>query len=247
MMNSIKQMLETKNFLAYFIINWFLQPAVGCSLFLLDILVRVMIHLLESTLSSAPPPPPPPLPKPVLKMCLIRTPYPRLYWRCAWFVLHILACTEDVPCSYCTSSLVLKMWFARTAHPHSYWRSALLAVQIPRLHWCCARFVRHILACTEDVPDSYCTSSLVLKMCLIRTAHPRLYWRCAWFVLHILACTEDVPDSYCTSSLVLQIIQGVCMISICKQENTTKHNTRPEYTKAKWRGQTRIHLSNCTG
>ena len=52
MMNSIKQMLETKNFLEYFIINWFLQPAVGCSLFLLDTLVRVMIHLLESTLSS---------------------------------------------------------------------------------------------------------------------------------------------------------------------------------------------------
>ena len=65
--------------------------------------------------------------------------------------------------------------------------------------------VLHILTCTDDVPDLYCTSSLVLKRCLIRTVHPHLYWWGAWFVLYILTCTEEVPDSYCTSSLVLMM------------------------------------------
>ena len=32
-----------------------------------------------------------------------------------------------------------------------------------------------LLARTDDVADSYCTSSLVLKMLLIRIAHPYLY------------------------------------------------------------------------
>ena len=81
---------------------------------------------------------------------------------------------------------------ACTAHPHLYW-------------WC-VWFILHILACTEDVPCSYCTytSSLVL-MCLIRTAHLCLYWRRAWFVLHILSCTAH-PLLYCTSSPVLHIV-----------------------------------------
>ena len=107
---------------------------------------------------------------------------------------------------------------ACSAHPCWYWR----------FDW----FVLRILPCTEDVPRLYCTSLIVLKMCLHHTAHPPLYWRCAsfvlhilivlkmclhhtahsclywwcaWFALHILACTDDVPDSYCASPLVLKM------------------------------------------
>ena len=133
----------------------------------------------------------------VLKMCVICTAYPRLYWRFAWLVLHVLPCTENVP----DWSLVLKMcligplywkcaWLVPCTENVPDWSLVLKMCLIGPLYWKCAWLV----PCTENVPDSYCTSSLVLKMCLIRTAHPRLYWRCAWLVLHVLACTEDVPD-----------------------------------------------------
>ena len=46
--------------------------------------------------------------------------------------------------------------------------------------WWCVLFVLHILIRTEDVHCYSCTSSFVLKMCLICTADPRLY--CTWFI-----------------------------------------------------------------
>ena len=33
----------------------------------------------------------------------------------------------------------------------------------------------YLSACTDDMPCPHCTSSLVLMMCLIHTAHPRSY------------------------------------------------------------------------
>ena len=172
----------------------------------------------------------------VLKMCVICTAYPRLYWRFAWLVLHVLPCAENVP----DSSLVLKMCLIRPLYWKCAWfvlyilactedvpdwcstsslllKMCLIGTAHPRLYWRCAWLVLHVLACTEDVPDWYCTSSLVLKMCVIGTAHPRLYWRCAWLVLHILACTEDVHDWDCTSSLVLKmcLIHTACPRLYC--------------------------------
>ena len=41
-------MPETKKFLQYFLIDLFLKLAIGCQLFLLDVLVRVTIYSLES-------------------------------------------------------------------------------------------------------------------------------------------------------------------------------------------------------
>ena len=43
----------------------------------------------------------------VLNVCLAHTAHPHLYWWCAWFVLRILSCTEDLPDLHCTYSLVL--------------------------------------------------------------------------------------------------------------------------------------------
>ena len=39
----IQQLLGTK-FSLTFLTDWFLQPSIGCNLFLIDIPVRVMIH-----------------------------------------------------------------------------------------------------------------------------------------------------------------------------------------------------------
>ena len=159
-----------------------------------------------------------------------------LYWWCAWFVLHILARTEVRRCV----SSVLMMCLIRTAHSRSYWSQKMC------------------LFCTDDVPDSYCTFSLVLKSEDVSL----LYWWCAWFVLHILArtevrrcvssvlmmclirtahshsywsqkmclfCTDDVPDSYCTFSLVLKsedvsLLYWWCAWSILHILACTAHN-----------------------
>ena len=70
----------------------------------------------------------------------------------------------------------------------------------------------------DDLPSLYCTSSLVLMMCLIRTAtsslalkiflirtaHPCLYGPSS-LVVRILTCTAH-PHLYCASSLVLRIL-----------------------------------------
>ena len=68
-------------------------------------------------------------------------------------------------------------------------------------HFALILFIR-----TEDVRYSYCTSSLVLMICLISTAHPGFYCTSSLVILHILACADDVRDYYCTSSLVLHIL-----------------------------------------
>ena len=67
-------------------------------------LVRVMVYLLESILSSA-----------------------LLYQNLMIYslVLHILVCTDDVPDSHCISSLVLHI-LTCTAYPHLYCISSLV-------------------------------------------------------------------------------------------------------------------------
>ena len=44
----------------------------------------------------------------VLMMCLIHTAHPHFCWWCAWFVLYIIARTEEVPDLYLTS--LLQIW-----------------------------------------------------------------------------------------------------------------------------------------
>ena len=53
-MNLMWNMLETKNFFQYFLINWFLQPVIGQEAFLLDTSERVKIHSLESIFEQCP-------------------------------------------------------------------------------------------------------------------------------------------------------------------------------------------------
>ena len=100
-------------------------------------LVRVMVYLLESILSSA-----------------------LLYQNVMIYllVLHILACTDDVPDSHCTSSLVLHI-LTCIAYPHLY---------------CISSLVLHILTCIA-YPHLYCISSLVLHI-LTCTAYPQLHY-----------------------------------------------------------------------
>ena len=50
----MRQMLETKNLLSYFIIDWVLQPVKGYQPLLLDILARVMFYSLESMCEQYP-------------------------------------------------------------------------------------------------------------------------------------------------------------------------------------------------
>ena len=52
--------------------------------------------------------------------CALLVLHPHLYWWCALLVLHILICTDDLPCSYCTSSFVLVVCLTCTAHLHLY-------------------------------------------------------------------------------------------------------------------------------
>ena len=99
-MNSMSQLLETKNFLWYFIINWFLKPVIGCWPFFLDILVEWWFIYQEVFLSSAPSP------------CTKTWWSTRLYWKCAWFRWHILAWLHILTCTVHSLYYLLTNWLA---------------------------------------------------------------------------------------------------------------------------------------